>query len=101
MVTTDLDFVTSQRVIIAQSAIAFSGEYDSVAGLIHVVLRLLYLFSYLPWFEFFYWALERLSEFKKDLSEVCVSCVCLFVCVCVCVCVRPYAYMCACVYTCV
>jgi len=27
--------------------------------------------SYLPWFEFFYWALEKISEFKSDLSAVC------------------------------
>ena len=84
MATTDLDFVTSQRVPTAQSVIVFSGVYDILAALLHVVLQLLY-FSYLPWFEFFYWALERLNEFKKDLSEVCV-CVCVRVCMCVCVC---------------
>ena len=39
----------------------------------YYMLQLLYLFSYLPWFEFFYWALERLNEFKKDLSEVRLS----------------------------
>ena len=39
----------------------------------YYMLQLLYLFSYLPWFEFFYWALERLNEFKRDLSEVRLS----------------------------
>ena len=94
MATTDLDFVTSQRVPIAQSVIAFSGVYDILAALLHVVLQLLY-FSYLPWFEFFYWALERLNEFKKDLSEVCLSCVCSYVCLCV-VCMCIHVGICVC-----
>lgn len=98
MATTDLDFVTSQRVPIAQSVIAFSGVYDILAALLHVVLQLLY-FSYLPWFEFFYWALERLNEFKKDLSEVCLSCVHMYACARMCVyvwCVCASMWVCVC-----
>ena len=65
-----------------------------------LIMTTLYLFSYLPWFEFFYWALERVTEFKRDLSEVCVcvhvrACVrhmvlVIFVCLCQIVCLWLY-----------